>query len=68
MRSRIVLAALSAALLTLAGCSDASNSTGPRRFDPGVLRTDMYPGPDGSCRSGYHVATRSDGTQVCEAD
>ena len=35
----------------------------PRRAasSPARLRKDMSPGPDGTCRSGYHVATRSDG-------
>ena len=67
MRQRLLRAATAAAaLLSLAACSDSS--TGPRRFDPGVRRTDIFPGPDGTCRSGYHIAYRSDGTAVCEAD
>ena len=67
MRPRLLLAATAAAaLLSLAACSDTT--TAPRRFQPGVLRTDMSPGPDGSCRTGYHVATRSDGVTVCEED
>jgi hypothetical protein len=66
MRSRLLFAATAAALLTLAGCSDTA--TAPRHFDPGTLRTDMSPGPDGTCRAGYIVATRSDGTLVCEPE
>ena len=65
MRQRLLLAATAAAaLLSLAACSDTS--TEPRRFQPGVLRTDISPGPDGTCRSGYHIAYRSDGTAACE--
>ena len=66
MRSRLLFAATAAALLTLAGCSDTT--TAPRRFEPGTLRTDVTPGPDGTCRTGYVVATRSDGTLVCEPE
>ena len=66
MRSRLLFAASAAALLSLAACSDTT--TEPRRFDPGTLRTDVSPGPDGTCRGGYHLITRSDGTQTCEAD
>jgi hypothetical protein len=66
MRSRHLLAASAAALLTLAACADST--TAPRRFDPGVRRTGTSAVPDGSCRTGYHIATRADGTQVCEED
>jgi hypothetical protein len=66
MRSRSLIVASAAALLTLAACSDST--TAPRRFDPGTRRTDITPGPDGTCRSGYHVYARSDGTLVCEPD
>jgi hypothetical protein len=66
MRHRLLLTATAAAaLMSLAACSDSS--TGPRRFEPGTLRKDMSPGPDGTCRGGYHVATR-DGVLVCEED
>ena len=67
MRSRLLFAATAAALLTLAGCSDTA-TTAPRRFEPGTLRTDISPGPGGTCRGGYHIAYRSDGTAVCEED
>lgn len=67
MRNRLLLTATAAAaLLSLAACSDTT--TAPRRFEPGTLRTDITPGPDGTCRSGYHVATRADGVLVCEED
>ena len=65
MRPRILLAATAVAL-SLAACSETT--TAPRRFQPGALRKAIAIGPDGSCRSGYHVATRSDGGQVCEED
>jgi hypothetical protein len=64
MRRRSLIAA--AALLTLAACSDTP--TAPRALHPTARLTDMDPGPGGTCRGGYHIATRSDGTQVCEAD
>jgi len=68
MRSRLLLATTAAAaLLSLAACSDTT-MTEPRRFQPGTLRTDIMPDPDGTCRGGYHPATRSDGTVVCEPD
>ena len=66
MRHRLLLAATAAAALSLAACSDST--TAPRRFQPGTLRTDMSPGPDGSCRGGYHLIARSDGTLACEQD
>jgi len=67
MRSRLLFATTAAAaLLSLAACSDTT--TEPRRFEPGTLRTDVSPGPDGTCRGGYHLITRSDGTQACEVD
>lgn len=67
MRHRLLLAATAAAaLMSVAACSDTT--TAPRRFEPGTLRKDMSPGPDGTCRGGYHIATRSDGVLVCEED
>ena len=67
MRHRLFLTATAAAaLLSLAACSDTT--TAPRRFDPGTLRTDISPGPDGTCRGGYHIIARSDGTLACEPD
>ena len=62
MRTRLLLAAT--ALLTLAACSDAP--TAPRTIKPGVRSADENPPPE--CRSGYHVATRSDGLTTCEPD
>jgi hypothetical protein len=64
MRSRLLLA--TAAMLTLAACSESP--TAPRAIAPGVRSSDLSPEPDGSCRSGYHGATRSDGTATCEPD
>jgi hypothetical protein len=64
MRSRLLMAASAAALLALGACADST--TAPRRFDPNLRRMDISPGPDGSCRSGYRVAARPDGTQGCE--
>jgi hypothetical protein len=64
MRRRSIIAA--AALLSLAACSDTS--TAPRALHPTARLTDMDPGPGGTCRSGYHVATRSDGTLTGEPD
>jgi hypothetical protein len=64
MRRRSLVA--SAALLTLAACSDTP--TAPRTLQPTARASDMSPGPGGTCRGGYPLATRSDGMQVCEAD
>jgi len=66
MRHRLLLAATAAAaLMSLAACS--GTTTEPRRFEPGSLRKgDVLPDPDGTCRGGYHLIARSDGTQVCE--
>ena len=58
MRIRLLLAA--AAALTLAACADSS--TAPRLTPAGASRDDI------TCRSGYHIATRDDGTQYCESD
>lgn len=66
MRSRLLLAASAASLLALGACADSP--TAPRHFDPNVKRWDMSPGPGGTCRTGYHVATRADGMLVCEED
>lgn len=62
MRIRLLLAAAAgaAAALTLAACADSS--TAPRLAPTGASRDDI------TCRSGYHIATRDDGTQYCEAD
>lgn len=61
MRIRLLLAA--AAGLTLAACSESS--TAPHRISPAnKSAADMIT----DCRSGYHIATRADGTQYCESD
>jgi len=62
MRTRLLLAA--AALLALAACADSS--TGPRSIKPQARSMDESPGPDGTCRTGYVIATRADGTVYCE--
>lgn len=62
MRNRLLLA--SAALLTLSACSESPTS--PRTLSPGTASPWVEPEPDGTCRSGYIAATRSDGTVVCE--
>ena len=58
MRNRLLLAI--AATLALAACSETT--TAPR-VQPAARTND-----DITCKSGYHVATRADGTQYCEAD
>lgn len=60
MKIRVLLAA--AATLALAACADSPTAT-QSPLTPGTRSSD-----DITCRSGYHVATRSDGTQYCEAD
>jgi hypothetical protein len=59
MRIRLIVAA--AATLALAACSDSA--TAPRLSPTGASRDDI-----GTCRSGYHIATREDGTEYCEPD
>ena len=59
MRIRLLLAV--SATLALAACSDSS--TGPQQMRPGTATRD-----DITCRSGYHVATREDGSQYCAPD
>jgi hypothetical protein len=58
MRIRLLLAA--AAALTLAACSESSTS--PRLSPKGATKDDI------TCRSGYHIATRDDGSEYCESD
>jgi uncharacterized lipoprotein YajG len=58
MRIRLLLAA--AAALTLAACADSS--TAPRLTPTQASKDEV------SCRSGYHIATRDDGSQGCESD
>jgi hypothetical protein len=59
MRIRLLLAA--AAMLTLAACSASPTAPGTR--GPGARSND-----DLDCRSGYHLATRLDGTTECVPD
>jgi len=60
MRIRLLLAATAA--VTLAACSDSS--TAPHQLSPDRSTKDIGI----TCRSGYHIATRADGTEYCEAD
>lgn len=60
MRIRLLLAA--AAAVTLAACSESS--TAPHQLSPNGAAKDATI----TCRSGYHIATRDDGTEYCEAD
>jgi hypothetical protein len=57
---RIRLAFAAAATLALAACAESPSA--PSTLRPGA-RTD-----DITCRSGYHVATRIDGSEYCEPD
>ena len=59
MRIRLLLAA--AATVALSACSDSA--TAPTQLKPGSASRDEI-----TCRSGYHIATRLDGTQYCEED
>lgn len=59
MRGRVLL--VITATLALAACSESS--TAPRTMRPGARTSDEI-----TCRSGYHIATRADGTQYCEED
>ncbi|MDB4892353.1 MAG: hypothetical protein JWL61_4208 [Gemmatimonadetes bacterium] len=59
MRLRILLAI--AATVAIAACSEST--TAPKTMRPGARSADLI-----ECRSGYHVATRSDGSEVCEPD
>ncbi len=58
MRKRLLLAA--AAALFLAACGESA--TAPR-LQPTTRSNDEI-----TCKSGFHVATRADGTQFCEED
>jgi len=69
-------------VVALAACDAPSGVVGPRDLHaPGVSRTvaDSARGPirggatimstdEDTCRSGYHIAYRDDGTWYCEAD
>lgn len=59
MKIRVLFAV--AATLAIAACADSATPSSP--LTPGTRSSD-----DITCRSGYHVATRSDGSQYCEAD
>ena len=58
MRLRLLLAA---ATLALAACGESA--TDPTQLSPTGASKDEI-----TCRSGYHIATRDDGSQYCAAD
>lgn len=60
MRIRLLLAATAA--VTLAACGESS--TAPHQLSPDRASKDMSI----TCRSGYHIATRADGSEYCESD
>ena len=60
MKIRILLAA--AATIALAACADSPTAT-QSPLTPGTRSSDEI-----TCRSGYHIATRADGSEYCEAD
>jgi nitrous oxide reductase accessory protein NosL len=60
MRIRLLLAA--AATIALAACGDAATSP---RLTPTPASKDAV---TITCRSGYHIATRADGTEYCESE
>ena len=60
MRIRLLLVA--ATTLALAACGESS--TAPRPLRAGARADDVAL----TCRSGYHIATRADGSQFCEPD
>lgn len=60
MRIRLLLVA--AATLALAACGESS--TAPHQLRAGARAADDVL----TCRSGYHIATRADGSQFCEPD
>ena len=59
MRIRLLIAA--AVTLTLAACGESA--TAPQPLSPTGASRDI-----GTCRSGYHIATREDGTEYCAPD
>jgi hypothetical protein len=48
-------------------CSDTT-APAPRRITPSDAAKTEYPGPDGTCRSGYSVATGHNGETICVPD
>jgi len=61
MRIRLLLAATAA--VTLAACSESA--TAPHTLSP-ADRSSRDIGI--TCRSGYHIATRADGSEYCTQD
>ncbi len=60
MRIRILFAIV--VTTVLAGCSDATSTTSPSTLRPQGPQFNLV------CRSGYHIATRADGTEYCAPD
>ena len=59
MRMRLLLAVSGVLMLTACG----ESATSPTRLEPtGPARDEI------ACRSGYHIATRGDGSQYCAPD
>lgn len=59
MRIRLLLAA--AVTLTLAACGESPSA--PTQLGPtGAMKNTI------TCRSGYHIATRADGSEYCAPD
>jgi hypothetical protein len=59
MRLRLVL--IVGVTLAIAACSEST--TAPRTVRPAARSAELI-----ECRSGYHIATRDDGTESCEPD
>ena len=59
MRNRLLLIA---AAFALAACAETPTSPRP------ISSQDRSNDDELTCRSGYHIATRADGTQTCEPD
>ena len=58
---RIRLLVTVGATLALAACGESP--TVPQSMRPGARSSDVI-----TCRSGYHIATRADGTEYCASD
>lgn len=59
MRIRLLLAVFG--VLMVAACGESG--TAPSQLKPAGAAKDEI-----TCRSGYHIATRDDGSQFCEPD
>ena len=59
MRIRLLL--VIGATLAIAACGESTTAPGTMR--PGARTSELL-----ECRTGYHIATRADGTETCEPD